>query len=631
MEREFDCPSCGAANVVTNPGILMKVCNYCKTAIYWDEESALRAGSKSMDLPESTRFKVGATGKLKGKPFRVLGRLSYAHEKGTWDEWFVEMRDGQILWLSEDEGELFLEKSFTLTEQVPPHADLKPGMEIALGSKVGVVEEIGQAQCVGGEGEIPFQVEIGEIYPYADGAAPDGSFSFGLEYDAGTGAPRAFIGQILEIKSSKTEQKAAPEARVGEIIRCPSCGKPYEGARVATTAMVVCAACGAGLELSEAQAKVVGKNEGPAPRFTFQIGAPVTLETVKYEVMGRLLYMEGKYRSLEYVLYNPDAGYLWLSEEDGHFTISRPSHVAIVIPPGIKAKRSVRVGQETFRFFEQGTETLQWVDGALPWRAVVGETTQYAHLVKPPEYLDRELTGTEMEAFRGRYVAAEELQAAVPQGFKLPFARGVYSCQPFVSSAWLQGLWKIGAAFLVLNVLLLLYSFAGAKDTRVLQEKVTAEQYSKEYLSQPFDLKRNGTVLKLSGHAPLDNSWLSLDFAVVDASDSVISEFFSDADYYHGTDSEGHWSEGSSNFVSYFKIEKAGKYRLLVHATGGSGTGGPSRNEPLYLTVHSDSTISWYFAIPIVLAFVATIVGPVAKLSFEARRWKSVTADEDDD
>jgi hypothetical protein len=111
----------------------------------------------------------------------------------------------------------------------------------------------------------------------------------------------------------------------------------------------------------------------------------------------------------------------------------------------------------------------------------------------------------------------------------------------------------------------------------------------------------------------------------------VISEFFNESDYYHGTDSEGHWSEGSSDFVSYFKIEKSGKYRLLVHATGGSGTSGPARNEPLYLTVHSDSTISWYFAIPIILAFVSTIAGPVAKFSFEARRWKSVTEDEDDD
>ncbi|MBI5247913.1 MAG: DUF4178 domain-containing protein [Desulfomonile tiedjei] len=625
MEREFRCPSCGAANLVTNPGILMKVCDYCKTAIYWDDESALRAGQKSMDLPESTRFKVGATGKVKGQSFRVLGRLSYAYENGSWNEWFVEMQDGRILWLSEDEGELFLERPLTLTGPVPEHSALKPGMEVSLGNnKTGIVEELGQARCIGGEGEIPFQVEIGEIYAYADGASPDGSFSFGLEYDSTNGPPRAFIGQIIEIKSSRSEQKAAPESRLGQIIRCPSCGKPYEGARVETTAMVVCAACGSGLELDEAKAKVVGKNIGREPKFTFQTGTPLTLEKVKYQVMGRLLYVENKYQSFEYVLHNPDAGYLWLSEEDDHFTLSRPSHVAVAIPPVHKARQKIAVGQETFRFYEQGAQTLQWVDGALPWRAVVGEKTNYTHLVKPPECIDREISGTEVETFRGRYIGHDELKAALPKDFQLPSSRGVYSCQPYVPYSWVKGLRYVGGVFLILNVLLLLYSYSADKNTIMLQEKVTSDQYSKDYLTQPFELKRDGTVLRLSGHAPLDNSWLSMDFAVVDASDSVISEFFGEAGYYHGADSEGHWSEGTSNFASYFKVRKAGRYRLLVHASGGSGINGPSRNEPIFIRVASDSTISWYFIVPILLALLALLIEPMGRFSFESRRWKAV-------
>ncbi len=609
----------------------MKVCDYCKTTMYWDDESALRAGQKSMDLPPSSRFRVGATGKIKGESFRVLGRLSYSYESGSWSEWFVEMQDGRILWLSEDEGELFLERPLTLTGTVPEHSALKPGMEISLGDKkTGIVEEIGQARCIGGEGEIPFPVEIGEVYPYADGAAPDGSFSFGLEYDS-EGVPRAFIGQIIELKSSRSDQKSAPDSRLGQIIRCPSCGKPYEGARVETTAMVVCAACGSGLELDEAKAKVVGKNVGKEPKFTFQIGTPLTLDKEKYQVMGRLLYAENKYRSFEYVLHNPEAGYLWLSEEDGHFTISRPSHTTVAIPPGCKAKKKITVGQETFRFYEQGAQKLQWVDGALPWRAVVGETTQYTHLIKPPEYIDREITGPEVEMFRGRYVSHEELKAALPRDFRLPSGRGVYSCQPYVPYSWTNGLWAIGGIFLILNVVLLLYSFSANKNNRLLQEKVTAEQYTKEYLTQPFEINRGGTLLRLVGHAPLDNSWLSIDFAVVDASESVISEFFDEAGYYHGTDSEGHWSEGASDFSSYFKINKAGRYRILVHATGGSGTSGPPRNEPMYITVYSGTTISWYFIIPILMAFTALIIRPIGRSIFESRRWKSVTEDGDDD
>ncbi len=61
----------------------------------------------------------------------------------------------------------------------------------------------------------------------------------------------------------------------------------------------------------------------------------------------------------------------------------------------------------------------------------------------------------------------------------------------------------------------------------------------------------------------------------------MVSEFGNDASYYHGQDSEGSWSEGSRSFSSYFKVNKAGSYRLLLYGQGGSGEGGRSRNEPV--------------------------------------------------
>jgi hypothetical protein len=637
MKREFQCPSCGASNTVTNPGVSMRICDYCKTAMYWDKESALRAGEKSVDLPDSPRFKVGATGKIKGRSFRVLGRLHYAHEKGTWNEWFVEMENGEIMWLTEDERELFLESPLKLTGPVPPHSELTPGMRIKLDGKEAVIEEIGEAKCLGGEGQIPFQVEIGKVYPYADGSSPDGSSSFGLEYDPETGDAKAFYGRIIDFKEGKPAEEAreTPASRVGEAIRCRSCGKPYEGPRVETTGMVVCAACGAGLQLDEAEIRVVGKNKGKQPNFTLSIGAPVTLENTRYEVMGRLYYVEteegAQYVSMEYVLYNPESGYLWLSEENGHFTLSRTIHTRVPIPPIPVAKMQVRIGNETFKIYESGDLTLQWVDGALPWVAAVGEKTRYTHLIKPPDYIDQEITGKEVELFRGRYVARDEMQAAVGDKVALPPAKGVYSCQPYVPSAWVAGTWKIGVAFLALNILLLFYSFIADKNTALMQENITAEQYSREYMTNPFTVSRGGTILCLQGQAPVNNSWLAADFALVDAEDRVISEFGGESSFYHGRDSEGAWSEGSSSFSSCFRVDKAGQYRLLAYGQGGSGNSGPSRKEPLKIRLAGDKTISWYFIFPLLLSTVALVMEPFGRMAFEARRWRPVTSDSDDD
>ncbi len=637
MERRFECPSCGAGNVVTNPGVLMKICDFCKTAIYWDKSSALRAGKKSLDLPESSRFKVGATGRIKRRRFTVLGRLTYAHEHGTWNEWFIEVGSGEIRWLAEDEGELFLEKTLQLSSPVPAYADLHPGMHVKLNDRVGVIEELGQARCLGGEGQIPFVVEIGETYPYADGAGEDGSFVFGLEYDAQSGAPTAFVGQLVSLEDAKREAGAheEPAGRTSEAIRCASCGKPYEGGLVESTEMIVCQACGTALRLDKAELVIVGRNKGTAPMFAFRVGTPITLEKTPYEVMGRLYYVEysegRQYPSFEYVLYNPDKGYLWLSEENGHFTISRPFHLRVSVPVR-KARAPVSVGQETFKFYEEGTLTLRWVDGALPWTAEVGETTHYMHLIKPPDYVDRETTRKEIELFRGRYLGREELAAAVPKEVYLPLKpSGVYSCQPYVTSEWLKGLAFIGAVFFFLNIFMLISCYRGDRQTALVQEKVTAEQYSQEHLSKPFQVADSGTILRLAGSAPVTNSWLAVDFGLVDAGDQVVKEFWNEASYYHGRDSEGSWSEGSSSFNSYFKVEKDGVYRLLVHATGGSDYQRPSRNEPIYLTLYSGAILPTYFVLPIILSGFFTLLGPAYRLYFESRRWAPVAEDSDDD
>ncbi len=633
MVREFKCPSCGAGNRVTNPGILMKVCDYCKTAIYWDKDAALRAGKKSMDLPPSKRFRLGGTGKLGGEKFTVVGRLAYSHGKGAWSEWFIETETGTIRWLSEDEGELFLEDKVTLSSEVPPFEKLQPGMQIVVDDRPAIIEELGEAECIGGEGQIPFEVEIGEVYPYADGTAADGSFVFGLEYDTDTGIPTAFKGKALSTGAAKAAPgvREEPTAERGEVIRCASCGAPYEGKIVETTEMIVCDACGAALELDEAETRVVGRNEGERPPFALEIGTPVTLEGATYEVMGRLHYVEVEegitYNSHEYALYHPEKGYLWLSEELNHFTISRPVHMRVSVPD-VSPRRRVQVGSETFRVYEGGTVTLNWVDGALPWTASVGERTQYVHMIKPPDYVDQEITGRELELFRGRYVDREEIEAAVPGGTQLHSPpRTVYSCQPFRPAGWMKGLGLIGGVFLALNVLLVVYSAMMEDGSTVLKEKLAWEQYSKEYLSQPFEVDRSGALFRLKGHAPLKNSWVALSLGLVNSNAEVVTEFWDEASFYSGRDSEGYWTEGSKSFTTYFKVADPGTYRLLVYAEGGSGTRGSAKKEPITIVLERDVTIAYYFILPLILSAVAIAVRSIAKYSFEARRWATVLED----
>ena len=65
------CPSCGAEHDVSNPGIITIVCEYCGTAIYWDEKKIKDAGKQSI-LPEGfSRLYRGAT--------ESAGELGHTH------------------------------------------------------------------------------------------------------------------------------------------------------------------------------------------------------------------------------------------------------------------------------------------------------------------------------------------------------------------------------------------------------------------------------------------------------------------------------------------------------------------------------------------------------------------------
>ena len=41
------CPSCGAGHDISNPGVITIVCEYCGTAVYWDEEKIKNAIQKN--------------------------------------------------------------------------------------------------------------------------------------------------------------------------------------------------------------------------------------------------------------------------------------------------------------------------------------------------------------------------------------------------------------------------------------------------------------------------------------------------------------------------------------------------------------------------------------------------------
>jgi hypothetical protein len=160
-------------------------CAYCGTVSTWDEAGYADTGRRSL-LPEGfTRLYRGATGEADlpdgAVRFEVLGRVRYDFGSGTWDEWYLRTDEDRRLWLTEDDHQLALEARISAT--VPPREALQPTMVIEVDGVRYMVREVGEATCVGIEGQIPDAILPDEVYPYADAASMDGRLTLGIEYD----------------------------------------------------------------------------------------------------------------------------------------------------------------------------------------------------------------------------------------------------------------------------------------------------------------------------------------------------------------------------------------------------------------------------------------------------------------
>lgn len=203
--RSVSCPSCGASREIHNPGILMFVCEYCGNAVYWDQERVQAAGEQSV-LPEGfSRLYRGAAGSLHQKRFVVAGRVRYSFGRGFWDEWYLEMEDGALQWLTEDNHELALQRRVE-TRGLVASGPWQPGQPITYRDRPFVVQEVGRAECIGVEGELPRFITSGESYPYVDASSPDGRSTLGLEYDDGD-RPSLFLGKWLKHAELKLDEE----------------------------------------------------------------------------------------------------------------------------------------------------------------------------------------------------------------------------------------------------------------------------------------------------------------------------------------------------------------------------------------------------------------------------------------
>ena len=194
----MSCPACGGPVELSNRFVKMVVCPYCGNTLAVQPDGLDPTGKSAKLADYPTRFSIGATGALHGKPYRILGRVRFQDDESYWDEWYLELHDGEIAWLEEEEGEYTLSRKQPLTTQVPSFEEARVGSSIYINGQPFFVTERCRARVAGAEGQLFYRVSPGQPVQFVDGnlGGKVAAIEYGndeIEYTVGEPISRADI------------------------------------------------------------------------------------------------------------------------------------------------------------------------------------------------------------------------------------------------------------------------------------------------------------------------------------------------------------------------------------------------------------------------------------------------------
>jgi hypothetical protein len=610
------------------------VCVHCRSIVVRHDVDLERVGVASDPPPDTSPIQLGTEGRFEGRAFSVIGRIAYEYEGGRWSEWHVLFEGGRTGWLSD------AQLRYAMYERVAQSVTLPPSNRVELGGSIDwrgqrfEVATITDARYRGTEGELPFESWTRDVARFVD-LRSTGSSVATIDY---TDDPPAFyVGRTVSfdeiaLRNLRDVDRSTPVA-VGAV-KCSQCGAPLVIRALAHSQSIVCDNCGSIGDATDPNVGIL-QRVSDAPRITPKIplGASGDWHGARYEIVGfqhRVFYVDGtEYGWDEYVLFNPQRGFRYLSEYEGHWT-------DIVVLDGAPTRRGARrctvpeVPGRTFKLFQTATVRTAFVLGEFPWIVKVGEPIAVADYVAPPFLLSREGTAAESTWSLATYVPGRELWRAFSLEGSPPRPVGVFANQPSPFRDGLGFYWRmftrLAAAVIFVALLRMLLSGSTIFTGRYRFDPASA---TAAFVTEPFSLGGRTSNVDVSLDSNLSNNWLHLSLALINEETGVALDFDRELGYYFGVEGGESWSSGSRRSRVVVPSVPAGRYYLRVEPEGE-----PTSRAPVdySISVRRDKALVSIYGVALLLLAVPPALATWRHIAFERERWnESDAADKDDD
>ena len=469
-EGAMQCPSCGDSFDWSAKFAEIVTCRSCQAVSRIGDGTPSLAGQSAKLIASSSGLGMGVTGSFKGVAFTTVGRVRYGYAQGFWDEWCLQTAENELVWLTEDDGNLAHSKSVPLHKALPLE-QLSLGRSLFLADHDYLIEEIGKAKCLGTEGQLPFssipgdeidylslragktQTATIEIYddevhvyqgqrirlidlhllnPVAiDAKGPTEGFTLASTDTSRIGCYAC--GAPLSAESIESggacEFCGAKQEQVTPQIDCQHCNTRFGLVAAEFITQAQCPKCFKGVEIETQgtaanlqvftkpmEAGEVSPEKHLAAIHPFKLGQRAKFDGKEFALTGHLrneTVEEGvSYFSDSFHLLSKDGEVRWLDREDGHYVLSErigpvPERLLSCVP-----KSKTTFNGRTYRFFDSGDSSVCSVQGQFTYGAKILDTSSYYDFVAPPHYLSAELTDRELEGFAGRYMPSADIAAA---------------------------------------------------------------------------------------------------------------------------------------------------------------------------------------------------------------------------
>lgn len=422
--------------------------------------------------------------------------------------------------------------------------------------------------------------------------------------------------------SAGTPPLSTPPKPQAKALNCPQCGAAITLRALGHAETVVCESCHSILDAKDPNLQILQKFQvitGEVPPL-IPLGSRGKLRGTDYEVIGfqrRSITVEGiRYDWHEYVLFNPYKATHYLTEYNGHW-----NDISVCKELPVVNFSSVNYLGEVYRHFQTSDANTNYVLGEFPWQVRVGEHATVTDYVKPPRVLSSEKSANEVTWSLGEYMYGADIWKSFNLPGRPPEAFGVYENQPSPISENVKGIWSAFLAFALLLLFLMAgFDFASNKTTVFDSSyRLNAGEPKGEasFVTDVFELGGRTSNVQITTSASVDNSWIYLNYALINQDSGQAWDFGREVSYYHGYDSDGSWTEGSRRDTVVIPSIPAGHYYLRIEPEV------DARHPPISYSVQvkRDVPVLGFFGI----AFLALLLPAIAitwrSMNFERMRW----------